>query len=54
MATDSADYYKLVNEWVWSKSQDCLLRPGVDMGAVLESELGQKWCVKGMCELKVV
>ena len=27
MATNSADYYKLVNEWVWSKSQDCLLRP---------------------------
>ena len=43
MATDSADYYMLVNEWVWSKSRDCLLRPEVDMGAVLESELGQKW-----------
>ena len=43
MATDSADYYMLVNEWVWSKSQDCLLRPKVDMSAVLESELGQKW-----------
>ena len=43
MATDSADYYKLVNEWVWSKSRDCLLRPAVGMGAVLESELGQKW-----------
>ena len=26
MATDSAD----INEWVWSKSQDCLLRPEVD------------------------
>ena len=26
MATDSADYYMLVNEWVWSKSRDCLLR----------------------------
>ena len=25
------------------KSQDCLLRPEVDMGAVLESELGQQW-----------
>ena len=33
----------LVNEWVCSKSRDCLLRPEVDMGAVLESELGQKW-----------
>ena len=39
MATNSADYYMLVNEWVWSKSQHCLLRPEVDMGAVLESEL---------------
>ena len=38
MATDNADYYML-----WSKSRDCLLRPEVDMGAVLESELGQKW-----------
>ena len=43
MATDNADYYMLVNEWVWSKSRDRLLRPEVDMGAVLESELGQKW-----------
>ena len=43
MATNSADYYMLVNEWVWSKSRDCLLRPEVDMGSVLESELGQKW-----------
>ena len=40
---NSADYYLLVNEWVWSKSRDCLLRPEVDMGAVLESEVGQKW-----------
>ena len=31
MATDSADYYMLVNEWVWSKSRDCLLRPEVDV-----------------------
>ena len=43
MATDSADYYMFVNEWVWLKSRDCLLRPEVDMGAVLESELGEKW-----------
>ena len=42
MAADSADYYMLVDEWVWSKLQDCLLRLEVDMGAVLESELGQK------------
>ena len=39
MATYSADYCVLVNEWVWSKSQDCLLRPEVGMGEVLESEL---------------
>ena len=32
-----------VNEWVRSNSRDCLLRPEVDIGAVLESELGQKW-----------
>ena len=31
-----ADSYLLVNEWVWSKSRDCLLRPEVDMGAVLD------------------
>ena len=43
MATDSADYYMLVNEWAWSKSRDCLLRLKADMGSVLESELGQKW-----------
>ena len=29
MTTNSADYYMLVNEWVWSKSRDCLLRPEV-------------------------
>ena len=34
MATDNADYDMLVNEWVWSKSRDCLLRPELDMGAV--------------------
>ena len=45
MATDSANYYMLVNECVWSKSRDCLLRPEVDMAAVLESELGQKWAM---------
>ena len=27
----------------WSKSQVCLLRLKVDLGSVLESELGQKW-----------
>ena len=40
MTTDSADYCMLVNEWVWSKSQVCSLRLEVDMGSVLESELG--------------
>ena len=29
MVSDSADYYMLVNEWVWSKPQDCLLMPEV-------------------------
>ena len=56
MATNSADYYMLVNEWVWSKSQDCLLRLEVDMCSVLESawtEMEIRW-VKGMCGLKVV
>ena len=43
MATDSADYYMLVNERAWSSSQVCLLRLEVDMGSVLMSELGQKW-----------
>ena len=43
MANNSADYYMLVNEWVWSKSLHCLLRLEVDMGSILESELGQKW-----------
>ena len=39
MATNSADCCMLVIEWVWSKSQVCLLM----MGSVLESELIQKW-----------
>ena len=43
MVINSADYYMLVNECAWSKSRVCLLRPEVDMGLVLESELGQKW-----------
>ena len=34
MATDSADYCMLVNEWPWSKSQVCLLRLEVEMGSV--------------------
>ena len=43
MQTESADYCRLVNEWAWSRSRVCLLRLEVDLGSVLESELGQKW-----------
>ena len=43
MQTESADYCMLVNEWAWSRSRVCLLRLEVDVGSVLESELGQKW-----------
>ena len=43
MAIDSADYCVFVNEWAWSKSRVRLLRLEVDMGSVLEPELGQKW-----------
>ena len=40
MATDSADNCMLINEGVWSRSRVCLLRLEVDLGSVLESELG--------------
>ena len=43
MQIESADYCMLVNEWAWSRSRVCLLRLEVDLGSVLESELGQKW-----------
>ena len=43
MATESADYCMLVNEWAWSRLRVCLLKVEVDLGAVLESELVQKW-----------
>ena len=43
MTTKSADYCMLVNEWAWLRSRVCLLRLEVDLGSVLESELGQKW-----------
>ena len=43
MTTESANYRMLLNEWVWSRSQVCLLRLKVDLGSVLESELVQKW-----------
>ena len=43
LTTESADYCMLVNEWAWSRSRVCLLRLEVELGSVLESELGQKW-----------
>ena len=43
MQIESADYCTLVNEWAWSKSRVCLLMLEVDLGSVLESELGQNW-----------
>ena len=43
MTTERADYCMLVNEWAWLRSQVCLLRLEVDLGSVLESELGQNW-----------
>jgi len=43
LTTKNADYCMLINEWVWLRSQFCLLRLEVDLDSVLESELGQKW-----------
>ena len=43
MTTESADYCMLINEWPWLRSRVCLLMLEVDLGSVLESELGQKW-----------
>ena len=43
MATESADHYVIVNEWVWLRSRVCLLMLEVDLGSVLELELEQKW-----------
>ena len=43
LKTESADYCMLVNEWAWLRSQVCLLTLEVDLGSVLELELGQKW-----------
>ena len=42
LTTESADYCMLVNKWAWLRSRVCLLRLEVDLGSVLESELGQK------------
>ena len=43
LTTEGADYCMVVNEWAWLSSRVCLLRLEVDLGSVLESELGQKW-----------
>ena len=43
MTTDSADYCMLIKKWAWLKSRVCLLMLEVDMDAVLESKLEQKW-----------
>ena len=40
LTTESAEYCMLVNEL---RSRVCLLRLEVDLGSVLESDLGQKW-----------
>ena len=41
MTTESADYCMLVNGWTWSWSRVCLPRLEVDLGSVLELELGR-------------
>ena len=52
-ASESADYCMLVNEWAWSRPQVCFLRLEVDLGSVLESELGQKlWRYGALKEAK--
>ena len=43
LTTESADYCMLFNEWACLRSRVCLLRLEVELGAVLESQLGQKW-----------
>ena len=39
---ESADHCMLVNEWAWLTSRVSLLRLKVELGSLLESELGQK------------
>ena len=41
LPSEDADYCMLY-EWVWGKSQVCLLSLKVHLGSVLESELRQK------------
>ena len=43
MTADRADHCMLVNKWGWSRSWVRLLRLEVDLGSVLESELGQRY-----------
>ena len=43
MTADRADHCMLVNKWGWSRSRVRLLRLEVDLGSVLESELGQRY-----------
>ena len=43
MTNESADYCMLVIEWVWLRSQVCVLILEVDLDSVLQSELGEKW-----------
>ena len=43
LPTENADYCMLINEWTLLRSRVCLVRLEVDLGSVLESELGQKW-----------
>ena len=50
MTTENADYWKLVN----GQGFKVMSLLEVDLDSVLESELGQKWCVKGMFMQKVV
>ena len=40
---DCADHFMLINGWVWLRSRVCLLTLVMDLGLVLEEELGQKW-----------
>ena len=48
MTTEGVDYCMLVNERVWSRSPVVLLRLELDLGSVLESELGQEWRYGGL------
>ena len=53
----SVDYCMLSNEWVWLRSQVCLLR--LEVGLRLSSRVGaltemKIWCVKRMFMIKVV